>query len=57
MYFFQRPKMQFQSHHNFAKKISLYAQQYSTNFGVYYDAVDPIIRYTKITKSQLSTLT
>ena len=25
----------------------LYAQQYSTEFGVYYDTVDPIISYTK----------
>ena len=26
---------------------NLYAQQYSANFGVYYDIVDPIVRSTK----------
>ena len=26
---------------------TLYAQQYSTNFGVYYDIVDPTVRSTK----------
>ena len=47
----------------------VYAQQYSTNYGVYYDIVDPTVRFTKKTlvffqkysqklsiKSQLSTL-
>ena len=27
---------------------TLYAQQYSANFGVYYDIVDPIVKSTKI---------
>ena len=27
--------------------VTLYAQQYSANFGVYYDIVDPIVRSTK----------
>ena len=26
---------------------TLYAQQYSTNVGVYYDIVDPKVRFTK----------
>ena len=28
-------------------KDTLYAQQYSANFGVYYDIVDPIVKSTK----------